>query len=129
MKERLPITKHLISVGNGAVLGNDTHEFAQETTGDTYSQIGEVFAKEGLLTTRLRVSNVGGGGAAADIRVMGSLDGGKSYVVAVAEQVVNDGADALITITDYYTHLKLEAKSNVAGTPTDVSGQAAAIAG
>lgn len=129
MEKPQPITKNLLGVGGGALLGNQTHDFESTTTLDTYEQVGEVFAKEGLLTTRIQLRNVGGGGAVADVRVLGSLDGGKTFpVVVVAEQAINDGDDAVSTITDYYTHLKVEAKSNVAGTPTDVEAQAAAIA-
>ena len=126
--KKLPISKNLIGIGGGALLGSDTHKFDSIQTADTFSSVGNDFEKKGLLGTTLIASNLGGN--SADVRVLGSLDGGQTFkVIAGSQQTIATGSSYVWVIQSYYTHLKLEAKSATASTPTSVEGQAAAIAG
>jgi len=83
------------------------------TTINTYVDVGII---DGQLfrTKRVRVDAVTNN---LHVKILGSMDGGATYdIEVVAEFTVTVGTAQIQTVTDYYTHLKVQVKPAVADT-------------
>jgi hypothetical protein len=93
------------------------------TTVNTYVDVGELDC-ELHRTKRIRVA------AATNnlhVKILGSMDGGATYdIEVVAEFTVTAGTPQIQTITDYYTHLKVQTKPAVSDTHGTLSTDFAA---
>lgn len=96
---------------------------APKATVDAAADVA-VFRLEGFRVASFAVVNSGAAGAA--VTFWASLDGGRTFDVALqAEVTIAAGGSSIVHMNGYVTHVKVRARSAVAGAPTTVVAKAA----
>jgi len=89
------------------------------TTADAYSDVTSVILDVRGLKDKAFVMKNTGAANALSWKILGSVDDGVEYDIAVkSEADVALSSYEYYRLTDYYSHLKIQIKSKVAGNPT-----------
>lgn len=105
-------------------------DWPAQTTTDSYADLGKPWKLDEPATKSktLVIENTGAANG-AHYKILGSVDDGVTYAVEIAaETALAAGTKATRIVNDYYTHLKVQVKAQVAGSQTTVKAAGCGIA-